>query len=39
MPHRYCPVMPQITAVDDQFGTHKGEANNEDYSKPFKIPS
>jgi hypothetical protein len=22
MPDDHCPVMPQITAVDEQFGTH-----------------
>ena len=22
MPDRHCPAMPQVTAMDDQFGTH-----------------
>jgi hypothetical protein len=22
MPHDHCPAMPQVTGVDDQFGTH-----------------
>ena len=23
MPDRHCPAMPQVTAMDDQFGTHR----------------
>jgi hypothetical protein len=24
MPDRHCPAMPQVIAVDEQFGTHRG---------------
>ena len=27
MPDGHCPAMPQVTTVDDQFGTHTGRAD------------